>query len=221
MANFSDLLKKIASNARLTPQELDELGRFGTETQQRNSFIAGNTTPENTLSIGKDFEIIFSEKLVKDTDSVIAKIPSSARHIMVVGAGRIDQNAGGSIWCQFNGDTGNKYNYYYIMTNGTTVSTGIGAGQNKVFLGGFAVSTASANIVGSLQATITDAQGKFYKTILSSSVDNGYGLQFSSSGDWRSTANLQTIEVFGTDGTSTKGSAKLLAGSVISIYSLA
>ena len=40
MANFADLLKKIANNSRLTPQELDELGRFGTEIQNRNAQVA-------------------------------------------------------------------------------------------------------------------------------------------------------------------------------------
>ncbi len=40
MANFADLLKKIANNSRLTPQELDELGRFGTEMQLNNAFTS-------------------------------------------------------------------------------------------------------------------------------------------------------------------------------------
>lgn len=40
MANFADLLKKLANQSRLTPQELDELGRFGTEIQSRNAQVA-------------------------------------------------------------------------------------------------------------------------------------------------------------------------------------
>ncbi len=51
MANFADLLKKIAANARLTPQELDELGRFGTETQQRNALISGSFQNIETLNV--------------------------------------------------------------------------------------------------------------------------------------------------------------------------
>ena len=43
MSSFKDLLLKIANNARLTPQELDDLGRFGTETQQKNSLVSGWT----------------------------------------------------------------------------------------------------------------------------------------------------------------------------------
>ena len=74
MANFADLLKKIANNSRLTPQELDELGRFGTETQQRNSqlssFLGGtlpidinaNTIRANKILIG---ERVFSNVWAK------------------------------------------------------------------------------------------------------------------------------------------------------------
>ena len=53
MANFADLLKKIANNSRLTPQELDELGRFGTETQNRNSQVSGSTTSSVNLNVNE------------------------------------------------------------------------------------------------------------------------------------------------------------------------
>lgn len=51
MANFKDLLLKIAQNRPLTPQELDELGRFGTETQQRNSLVSGSFQNVETLNV--------------------------------------------------------------------------------------------------------------------------------------------------------------------------
>lgn len=53
MANFADLLKKIANNSRLTPQELDELGRFGEEIQQRNSQVAGIFNQNGVLKLVK------------------------------------------------------------------------------------------------------------------------------------------------------------------------
>lgn len=71
MANFADLLKKIANNAKLTPQELDELGRFGTETQQRNSQtsnIYGNDGIPyfpNGLSSGAD--ILIGKNVISTT----------------------------------------------------------------------------------------------------------------------------------------------------------
>ncbi len=51
MANFADLLKKIANNSRLTPQELDELGRFGTDTQQRNALVSGTFQNQEVISV--------------------------------------------------------------------------------------------------------------------------------------------------------------------------
>ena len=53
MADLKDLLLKIANNARLTPLELDELGRFGTETQQNNAFIAGLHNGRASLIVAK------------------------------------------------------------------------------------------------------------------------------------------------------------------------
>lgn len=67
MAEFKDLLLKIANNARLTPQELDDLGRFGTETQQRNSLVAGWVNPTtNSEPIHLDRNIGIHIKRVAD-----------------------------------------------------------------------------------------------------------------------------------------------------------
>lgn len=75
MANFADLLKKIANNARLTPQELDELGRFGTDTQQRNAQVS-DWANQNFTSIDPtlrqlDFRTL-GAKVKMDTDTAIA-----------------------------------------------------------------------------------------------------------------------------------------------------
>lgn len=65
MPEFKDLLLKIAQNRPLTPRELDELGRFGTETQQRNAQIA-NTS-------GKNGTPYFPNGLVSGADITIGK----------------------------------------------------------------------------------------------------------------------------------------------------
>lgn len=51
MTDFSTLLKKIANNEKLTPQELDELGNFGTNTQQNNAFTAGLQNGTSSLYV--------------------------------------------------------------------------------------------------------------------------------------------------------------------------
>lgn len=62
MATFADLLKKIANNARLTPQELDELGRFGTEIQQTNSKVSGIFTNSNGINVNS----VTTKELITD-----------------------------------------------------------------------------------------------------------------------------------------------------------
>lgn len=75
MTNFKDLLLKIANNAKLTPQELDELGRFGTEIQSRNSQVSewvkqSFTNTDPTLR-QLDFRTL-GAKVKMDTDTAIA-----------------------------------------------------------------------------------------------------------------------------------------------------
>ena len=41
---LEDVWAKLAKQERLTPEELDFLKMQGRETQQRNAFVAGNTT---------------------------------------------------------------------------------------------------------------------------------------------------------------------------------
>jgi hypothetical protein len=83
MTTFADLLHKIANNARLTPQELDELKRFGTETQQRNAQVRGifgsdgnpyfenGITSNGEMYIGGNVVSTSRARVVRNTDQVI------------------------------------------------------------------------------------------------------------------------------------------------------
>ena len=62
MANFSDLLRKIANNEKLTPQELDELGRFGTEIQNNNAKVSGVITSSNSINVNS----VTTKELITD-----------------------------------------------------------------------------------------------------------------------------------------------------------
>lgn len=48
---IKDLLLKIAKNETLSQGELDELGRFGTETQLRNALVSGVFKSQETLNV--------------------------------------------------------------------------------------------------------------------------------------------------------------------------
>lgn len=52
MAEFSTLLTKIALNQKLTPSELDDLARYGTETQLRNASAGNNIGPDGKPLFG-------------------------------------------------------------------------------------------------------------------------------------------------------------------------
>lgn len=49
--DLSEILLKIADNKAITPQERDELKRFGTETQQRNALISGSFQNTESLNV--------------------------------------------------------------------------------------------------------------------------------------------------------------------------
>ena len=67
--NLGDVLVKIAINRNLSQQEIDFLRLEGNNTQSRNSFVAGNTTPSNTLNVQFPFAPIYNEVLAVDTAS--------------------------------------------------------------------------------------------------------------------------------------------------------
>ena len=50
---FSDVLAKIANNARLTPQEMDFLKRMGDDTQRRNSQVANIFASDGNVSVNE------------------------------------------------------------------------------------------------------------------------------------------------------------------------
>ena len=220
MANFKDLLLKIANNSRLTPQELDELGRFGTETQQRNSFIAGNTTPQNTLSVPFPFFPIYSEILVADTASLTINIPSGYKHILFIGSGRLVSSAsyGELIKVQFNGDTGSNYVYAYISGNGAGAAIAYNGSDsaNHVRFGSFTGSSAAADSVSSFWAFVQNyGSTSFHKNFNSLSNREtdvaGHNNIEVHTGAWKSNAAIESVTI-------TPVAGSFAAGSALSIF---
>lgn len=75
-----DLLLKIAKNENLSQVELDELGRFGTETQQRNALVSGVFKSQEILdvknikavSVEADFVSSLGCRVLRTTSQTIA-----------------------------------------------------------------------------------------------------------------------------------------------------
>jgi hypothetical protein len=216
MANFADLLKKIANNSRLTPQELDELGRFGTETQQRNSFVAGNTTPQNTLNIPFPFFPIYSEVFNTDVANVSIDIPQDYKHLFIIGSGRTTDTGGSQyVSVVFNSDTGNNYSCELMQRANTTQSGSQTLSLAYAPLGFFLDDTLATDQASSFFSIIPHYQSQKYKTVITLGNYRNPSFRYAliQSSFWDSTAKIQNI-------TFKSSAGNLKAGSVISVYGI-
>ncbi len=219
---LGDLLVKIANNARLTPQELDELKRAGNETQQRNSFIAGNTTPQNQLSVNLPINILFSETLSKDSDDVLVNVSAQFRNILIVGSGRttLTGATAENIVVQFNGDTATNYDLetMYRLNN-------VSSGNQNLSINGFAIGTfptadATANSSGNAFGVFPHIQSTVWKG--GTGIGGAYltgaagAIVFTDYGIWENTSSVQVIRIF----PESSPTSKFLAGTSISVYGL-
>jgi len=215
---FSDLLAKLANQDRLTPQELDQLKRYGNETEQRNSFVAGNTTPSGDLKVPQPFGFIYFNKLAVDTASITIPIPSNYNHLMVFGNGRITSAAyyervGG----RFNGDAGANYTYQNLQSVTTFPASAAFINDTSVSFGTFAAASASADARGSFWTTVTDVQGDAWKGLLSLRglryIDATNPVGGYIAGHWQSNSKVQSMTLLPDTGS-------FVAGSIFSVYGL-
>lgn len=216
---LSDLLLKIANRDTLTPQEKDALARYGKETQQRNSFVAGLATPDNKLNINFPFYPMFSEVLPFDKNSVEFPVSGGYKHLLLFNSVR-STNAGttnAAVCAEINGDTGNNYDYQGLFSYSSTVTGS--AGLNVAFLNiGTAIPDGqNANIYGSAMTFIMNYQGAQYKTSQTLSYFNVHTLNPAtniSSCIWYNTDPIQKLRIYANSGNTMK------AGSAISCYGL-
>lgn len=198
MASFKDLLLKIANNARLTPSELDDLGRFGTATEQRNAFVGGNTSAGGALNVPTPFFPIYSEVFQAVTASVTIPIPSGFKHLMILGNGRTTfASAAENIYCRFNADSGANYDHETIYRLNNTSSGNQDLALTAVVVGTFAAGSSDANTSGNLVAFIPNCQSPFFKG--ATAIGGGYftaaagAIVFTDFGQWESTATIQSV----------------------------
>lgn len=221
---LGDLLVKIANNQSLTPQELDVLRRTGNETQQRNSFVAGNTNSENKLDIKFPIQPFYSEVLQTDQSSLSIKIPGGYKHLIIMGSGRINGSGGQDgvfARCQFNNDTtSTNYQWGHLYHIAGAVSTTEDFSDPSSLFWYFAGDgEATGGYAGSAFVVIPHYTSSYYKMLLT------YGAVALSAatttavrhGVWKSVNPIQSIQIFPDPA---YPGAKLEAGSLISVYGL-
>lgn len=218
MANFADLLKKIANNSKLTPRELDELGNFGAETQQRNAFVAGNTTPTSELKIKFPIMPLYNEVLEKNTSSFSVNLPQDYNHILLFSSGRgtLAVSSNVVVRSRFNNDTSTSYAYQlHNVYNDINIYANNGTGFAYIDLARLAGASQPAGVSASSFSILLNYRSNLYKQILSlfGSVDASYTTIQTQSASWNSTSPISTISFFPESG-------DIAAGSSFSIYGL-
>lgn len=219
MAEFKDLLLKIANNSRLTPMELAELGRFGTETQLRNSFVTGNTTPQGGLKIDSAFDFIYSELLVASVASKEVRIPNKYNALIVFVSGRTNFAAyTDNIRIRFNRDSGTNYDLQYLTSFDTTISAAKGIGAQHAVLGSFSGASSTSSLSGSCVAFVSNIRSVLHKNTFSMafSPETSAGVPMNNfyAAAWKSASPIDILTIFSSSG------ENILAGSFIGVYGL-
>lgn len=216
---LGDIWVKIANNQRLTAQELDFLRGAGRETQLRNTFIAGNTSPDGSLIFGLPIEIIYSEVLYKNFPTLSVDIPQGYKHLLIFSVAKTDRASDFDyIHGYFNGDSGSNYMEGYA---GEASGSAVGWVGEQTSRSNFGVcfasaSTSSAGAVGSSVLFVphyTSSAWKATLKIMGGNTATSTALLTANS-IWKNTSAINKITFFPEFGTN------IVSGSIFSIYGI-
>ena len=133
-------------------------------------------------------------------------IPSTYKHLQVRVLGRNTRASSSDdrAILRFNSDSGSNYSYHYIYGNGSSVAVTGQTNQTEIdYAIYFTASTAQANTFGVGIIDILDyGDTNKYKTVrcLSGYDLNGSGVAWMTSGSWRSTSAVTSVNVIPANG---------------------
>lgn len=212
---LGDVWVKIANNQRLTAQELDFLRGAGRETQLRNTFISGNTNPDNTLKFAFPFQVIYSETFQKDTASISIDIPAGFRNIIVFSNGRSTTATTGAeaLHARYNFDSGANYENQVIYGIGSTIGTQTSSTTTYAVVGGLSRDGETSGLCGSGFLSIPNYNSSFYKSAQALITPGALTNIFIESSVWKNTSPIRNIQF-------SSSADNIKAGSTISIYGI-
>jgi hypothetical protein len=216
---LADVWEKIANNARLTPEEILFLRRSATETQQRNSFVSGITSPDSKIDIQFPTFSIYSEILQANRTSITVPIPSNANHLLIMGSVRTTRAAYNDGFIgRFNSDSGANYREIYDGAQSTTQLAGQTAGQTFFGISVTTGASATAGSFGGFFLFAPHVRSATWKQTIRLSGTSEYSatdmLNLASSCHWQNTSPIQTVTFLSENG------ADILAGSLISVHGI-
>jgi hypothetical protein len=216
LMELADIWEKIANNARLTPGEMDFLKRSGRETQERNAFIAGNTSPTGGLNVFLPFEHIYTRVLTVAAASLTIEIPQDYNHLFCIGSARCtgatyNEYINGT----FNGDTGSNYDYNAIAGVNATPGASQTKGDTSFPFGFVQAASSTTGAGGAFFSFMPHIKSGLWKTTLTiggapeySATELAAALGVS---HWRSTSPIRTVTV-------SADSSTIAAGSIFSFF---
>jgi hypothetical protein len=128
-----------------------------------------------------------------------SSIATTWTHLQIRGIARNgspDSAGNDNIRMRFNSDTGSNYSLHYLYGTGSSALAGAGANQSIMLAGKPASGGDGSNIFGAFVTDILEYKNtNIYKTIrtLTGIDNNGSGIIFFSSGNWRNTNAITTI----------------------------
>ena len=213
--------EKIAKGEKLSQQEMTFWTSSMRGTQVKNTIVSGNVNPQGQIAVDFPFQRIFREKFEVNKSTVSVDIPPGYDHLLVIWSGSITTANGGNVWAQFNGDTGNNYQWQFVKTDNTTISGTQDTVDPYVVLGVFGTTGAGAGVNGSFSAKIISYGSDVWKkNVISEIYTAEFNDLYVAGSSWANTSPIKTIEIFATDNTLVKGSASIAAGSIITIYGM-
>ena len=218
------IVEKIARSAGLSEMEVQEYAREWERDRAAASVLRRYIEPgTSNLNIPLPFVPIQSEVLVEDVADLTVQIPSTFKHLLVVGQGRVNGTGGQDaayVYAQFNGDTGANYYEGYIYQEATVLAAYEETGNTGFSVSYLVADGQPAGYCGSFFCFIPHYNSGYYKGILTfDGVGTNAGTYNSLyTGGWYNTSPVSSIRTF-PDPAYT--SAKLEAGSLFSFYGLA
>ena len=158
------------------------------------------------VAVATDYESISTITVSSAVSSVtFSSIPSTYTHLQIRQIGKDNRSGAGTsvLFMQCNSDTASNYSQHYLSADGTGVYAG-GGSFTQIQLGDMITgATSNASTFGAGVVDILDyANTNKYKTVraLGGADNNGSGYVGLYSGNWRNTAAITSITLFGFSG---------------------
>lgn len=204
MPVFEELLMKVANNETLAPLELERLRQEAKTLEDVSTFVKSFQGSGKILDSFIDFpiEVIYSSVLEQDTASIKIEIPSSYKHLLIMGAA--EESTGGVAYMlgQFNGDSGTNYVQQKFYASTTNLVGEYNASQTGALVGTCSPNSAFISIIPHYNSTI-------YKNVIM--LAHHDTVLFLVGSQWQNTGAISSI-------TFSSVTNNILNGAALSIY---